>query len=60
MLVFMRLLSDKLLVQSRIFVYMGAEFYIVNGFNFCGFMMEKAPHFYALLLYIEVSFIYKL
>jgi len=39
--------------QFPIFVYMGAESSIVNGFNFCGFMMEKAPHFRALLVYIE-------
>lgn len=39
--------------HSPIFVYMGAESSIISGFNFCGFMFEKARHFQALLVYIE-------
>jgi hypothetical protein len=44
--------------HSPIFVYMGDESSIEDAF--CGFMIENAPRFHALLVHIEVSFIYKL
>lgn len=40
-------------IDSYIFVYMGDESSIVGAFNLCGFMIEKAPDFHALLVYIE-------
>jgi hypothetical protein len=44
--------------HSPIFVYMGDESSIVEDFDFTGFIIENAPQFQALVVYIEVTFIY--
>ena len=43
--------------HSPIFVYTGDESSIDDDFKATGFILENAPHFHALVVYIEVNFI---